>query len=270
LLLDPQILWDEAGVLWLGREGQDAFGRKNFLELPSVFSAPPMFAVLHGRHELGWVDETTFLGRRDDGPPVLLLAGRAWRVAHLDWKGRRARVEPAEDAGRSRWRCGGQILRHDLCRSIRKVLADDAARPGWSRRAVARLETVRSEYPWLSGDEAHVLLVAGEEAAWWTFAGGRANAALAHELANRLDAKVRSDNFAVRFPRGLGAEAIGLALDGLRGADPGSLAAPASEQAIDGLKFSECLPRDLAARVVRARLADGRGVADALGGAKNE
>ena len=53
-------------------------------------------------------------------------------------------------------------------------------------------------------------------------------------------------------------------LDGLRGADPGSLVAPASEQAIDGLKFSECLPRDLAAGVVRARLADGRGVAGVL------
>jgi ATP-dependent helicase Lhr and Lhr-like helicase len=216
-MIERQILWDEAGVLWLGREGQDAFGRKNFLELLSVFSAPPLFTVLHGRHELGSVDETTFLGRRDDGPPVLLLAGRAWRVTHLDWKRRRAHVEPAEDAGRSRWRGGGQLLGHDLCRSIRKVLADDAARPGWSRRAVARMESVRAEYPWLTGDEADVLLDAGDEAAWWTFAGGRANAALAHELATRLDSKVTSDNFVVRFPPGLGVDAIGPALDGLRG-----------------------------------------------------
>ena len=89
-MLDRRILWDEAGVLWLGREGQDAYGRKNFLDLISVFTAPPLFVVLHGRHELGSVDESTFLGRRDDGPPVLLLAGRAWRVTHLDWKRRRA------------------------------------------------------------------------------------------------------------------------------------------------------------------------------------
>ena len=170
-------------MLWLGREGQDAYGRKNFLDLISVFTAPPLFTVLHGRHELGSVDESTFLGRRDDGPPVLLLAGRAWRVSHLDWKRRRAHVEPAEDAGRSRWRGGGQFLGHDLCRAIRRVLAGDAASPGWSRRAVARMEAIRAEYPWLTGDEANVLLAAGDEAAWWTFAGGRANAALAHELA---------------------------------------------------------------------------------------
>ncbi len=251
-------------MLWLGREGQDTFGRKNFLELLSVFSAPPLFAVLHGRHELGSVDETTFLGRRDDGPPVLLLAGRAWRVVHLDWKRRRAHVEPAEDAGRSRWRGGGQLLGYDLCWAIRQVLADDAARPGWSRRAVARMETIRAEYPWLNGDEANDLVAAGEEVSWWTFAGGRANAALSHELATRLDAKVTSDNFAVRFPRGVNVAPVADALGGLRGADPGCLVAPAGEQAIDGLKFSECLPRDLAARVVQSRLADGRGVEGVL------
>ena len=28
-MLDREILWDDAGLLWLGREGQDTFGRKN-------------------------------------------------------------------------------------------------------------------------------------------------------------------------------------------------------------------------------------------------
>jgi hypothetical protein len=34
---------------------------------------------------------------------------------------------------------------------------------------------------------------------------------------------------------------------------------------MDGLKFAECLPADLAAGVVRARLADRLAVAEALG-----
>lgn len=54
-------------------------------------------------------------------------------------------------------------------------------------------------------------------------------------------------------------------MDGLRDVDLGSLVAPASDQAIDGLKLSECLPTDLAARVVQTRLADGRGVTGVLG-----
>ena len=108
-------------MLWLGREGQDAYGRKNFLDLISVFTAPPLFTVLHGRRELGFVDESTFLAKREDGPPVLLLAGRAWRVSHLDWKRRRAYVEPAEDVGRSRWRGEGQFL---VARAVRGHPAD--------------------------------------------------------------------------------------------------------------------------------------------------
>jgi ATP-dependent Lhr-like helicase len=134
-MLGRGVLWDEAGVLWLGREGQDTYGRKNFLDLISVFTAPPLFTVLHGRHELGAVDESTFLARRDEGPSVLLLAGRAGRVTHLDWKRRWAYVEPAEDVGRSRWRGGGQFLGFELCRAIRRVLTTDEGHLTWSRRA---------------------------------------------------------------------------------------------------------------------------------------
>jgi ATP-dependent Lhr-like helicase len=82
-MLDSKILWEE-GILWLGREGQDAYGRKNFLELFSVFTAPPEVRVLHGQQELGFVHDSTFLARQDGGPTVLLLAGRSWRLTHLD------------------------------------------------------------------------------------------------------------------------------------------------------------------------------------------
>ncbi len=101
-MLERGILWDDAGVLWLGREGQDAYGRKNFLDLVSVFTAPPLFVVLYGRRELGSVVQSTFLVRRPDGPPVL-LSGWAWQVTHLDWKRRRAFVEPADDEWQSHW-----------------------------------------------------------------------------------------------------------------------------------------------------------------------
>jgi ATP-dependent Lhr-like helicase len=264
-MLERGILWDEAGVLWLGREGQDAYGRKNFLELASVFAAPPLFVVLHGRNELGAVDESTFLVRRDDGPPVLLLAGRAWRVTHLDWSRRRAFVEPAEADGRSRWRGQGQFLGFELCRAIRQLLAVDTVAPAWSRRAVAQVETIRSEFAWLAGDGANVLSSSGGEATWWTFAGGRANAALAHELARRSDTKVASDNVAVRFPPHLAIDAVAGCLEDLVAVDPAQVLPAVSEQALDGLKFSECLPPNLARHVVRTRLADVCGTAATLG-----
>jgi ATP-dependent Lhr-like helicase len=264
-MLERGLLWDEAGVLWLGREGQDTYGRRHFLELVSVFTTPPLFAVLHGRHELGSVDESTFLARRDAGSPVLLLAGRAWRVNHLDWKRRRAYVEPAEDAGRSRWRGGGQFLGYQLCRAIRHVLAADDISPHWSRRAATRIASARAEYLWLAGGEDNVLASSGGEVAWWTFAGGRANAALAHGLAQETGLRVVGDNFAVRFPPHIATVAAGAALRGLLDTDPGGIVPALDDKAIDGLKFSECLPPDVATRVARARVSDPQAVAGVLG-----
>ena len=264
-MIAKEVLWDEAGVLWLGREGQDTYGRKNFLDLISVFTAPPLFTVLHGRRELGFVDESTFLAKREDGSPVLLLAGRAWRVGHLDWKRRRAHVEPAEDAGRSRWRGEGQFLGRELCGAIRRTLAGDEVSPRWSARAVRRMETVRAEFPWLTEDDANVLVTSDGDTAWWTFGGGRANATLAHELARRLDVRVDSDNFAVRFPPRQPPDIIERGLRDLAGSDLRGLGPTVSEAALEGLKFAECLPHELAVRVVQGRLSDPRAVADALG-----
>jgi ATP-dependent Lhr-like helicase len=263
-MLDRQILWDEAGVLWLGREGQDTYGRKNFLELISVFTAPPLFTVLHGRHELGFVDESTFLARREDGPPVLLLAGRAWRVTHLDWKRRRAHVEPAEDSGRSRWRGEGQHLGSELCRAIRRLLAAEESAPNWSRRAVGKMQEVRGEYSWLDGREANTLVSTRGELTWWTFGGGRANSALAGELARRLGIQVSGSNFGIKFGTPPDPPSVEREVLRLVEADAVRIIPTVSEQALDGLKFSECLPDDLATRVAQARLSDVRGLTQVL------
>ena len=52
---------------------------------------------------------------------------------------------------------------------------------------------------------------------------------------------------------------------GLSKDDASGIVPVVSEPALDGLKFSECLPRDLAAQVVQARLTDSEGVFAALG-----
>jgi ATP-dependent helicase Lhr and Lhr-like helicase len=110
------------------------------------YSAAEGFVALHGRHELASVDKSTFLVRQDPGQPVLLLAGRAWRVTHLDCKRRQDFVEPAKDEGRSRWRGQGQHLSHELCRAIRRLMAGEAVSPAWSRRAAAQMDAIRSDF----------------------------------------------------------------------------------------------------------------------------
>jgi ATP-dependent Lhr-like helicase len=173
-------------------------------------------------------------------------------------------VEPAEDAGRSRWRGEGQFLSRELCGAIRRCLAGDEVSPRWSRRAVSQIEAVRSEFPWLRQDDASVLVASDRSSIWWTFSGGRANLALAHELVQRTGARVTSDNFGIRFPARFDPGIVEHQIQGLREAHPGGLEPPVDEQAVDGLKFSECLPLMLATRVVQSRLSDSRSVGEVL------
>jgi ATP-dependent Lhr-like helicase len=127
------------------------------------------------------------------------------------------------------------------------------------------MEDLRDEQPWLDDCEDNLLVAVGGELTWWTFAGGRANAALASELSRRLELRVTGDNLAVRFQSPPDVLAVERTIAALRDADADVFAPAVSEAARDGLKFSECLPTELADRVIRARLSDPIGVAEALG-----
>lgn len=256
-LVGTGTLFEDAGILSFGPAGEAAYGRKNFLELLSVFTSPPLFRVLSGQQELGSVHESTFYTSQD-GPAVLVLAGRAWRAKHLDWKRRVAHVEPADERGRSRWLGEGQFLSSSVCHGIRRVLAEETAGGGWSQRAVTRIGEIRAEHPWVSPDGTSLVRRANGEVQWWTFAGGRANAALAGRLGG--DRQVRADNLCVRFPPTHKlAEAESLIADRLTG----EVVAVPDADGIAALKFGESLPPATAATVLTARLNDPEAVATA-------
>ena len=119
------MLFEDAGILSFGPEGEAEYGRKNFLELLSVFTSPPLFRVISGQKELGSVHESTFY-KKQEGPTILLLAGRSWKTNHLDWNRRIAYVEPADEQGRSRWIGEGQFLSFRVCQAIRHILAAES------------------------------------------------------------------------------------------------------------------------------------------------
>lgn len=254
-MLDQQILWDDQGALWLGCAGEETYGRRNFLELFSVFTSPPLFTVVHGREELGFVDEMTFLGKQD-GPRVLLLGGRAWLVNHVDWQHRVAYVKATDMPGRSRWTGTRPELAFRLCQSIKHRLAgnDDCAL--WSRRARQQIATIRQEFVWLEPEGTVVLLAKNGSAEWWTFAGARANATLAHALSQTMQHHVTYDSFTVTCEAGVSRNTLTLALSKLRAHDVHEMSVELEEDAMAGLKFSECLPRALALDMLRTRLCD--------------
>jgi ATP-dependent Lhr-like helicase len=249
-LLMTGILWGDNGILSFGKEGEAEYGRKNFLELLSAFTSPPLFRVLSGQKELGNVHESTFF-KRQDGPVILVLAGRSWKTNHLNWKRRIAHVEPTDERGRSRWLGKGQFLSFRICQAIRRILASDSTEPFWSQRATTKIEEVRGEYPWVSLDKTTLLQMPSGEVHWWTFGGGVANTLLSHHLVPGQNAK--ADNLCFRFPTSMKLADVEALIDARLTVETRTTP---DEAAIENLKFSECLPSNVAEEVFAARFND--------------
>ena len=197
-------------------------------------------------------------------PIVLSLGGRSWRLRSVDWRRSVVYVEPSTDAGRSRWRGGGGGLGFDICRRIRELLVSDTERDCWSQRARSKLAEARLEYPWLASDATTVLLGSDGELTWWTFAGRRANASLATALDRRIEARITSDNFAVKIEAHAPQADVEQAITELRTADPASLLPSIDADALTALKFVNCLPPALAQQMLQQRVLDEHGLRGAL------
>jgi ATP-dependent Lhr-like helicase len=246
-MIAKQILWSDGGILSFAPEGEARYGRKNFMELLSVFTSPPLFRVTWGKKELGFVHESTFFNRQNK-PSVLLLAGRSWKTNHLDWRRRIAHVEPSDERGKSRWLGEGQSLGYEVCQSIREILASDQTEPHWSRRTTSQMTELREDFPWVRTGSTALVQHSDSELRWWTFAGGVANMILAHQLKQFGD--TQSDNLSVRLEGRLSPEDVREFLGSLR---PDQMVAVPDPDAIENLKFSEALPQALAEEVFCSR-----------------
>jgi ATP-dependent Lhr-like helicase len=262
-MIETEILSDDAGLLWLGAKGEQTFGRQNFMELFSVFMTPPIFRILHGRQEIGQVDESALLAKQD-GPRVLSLGGNAWKVNYIDWQRKIAFVEPTDVLGRTRWPGSGLGLSYKICKAMQSILCRSDQSDRWSRRCKAEIDRLRDDFSWLQADSTSLLLESGDRWSWWTFAGAKANATLAYYLAQDIKSTVSSDGFSLKFSEGVTSDQIQSAQQVLMQASPADLRPVADEKAIRGLKFSECLSPRLADEVTSMRLRDDAAVASVL------
>ena len=213
-MLTQEILWEDEGILWFGKRGE-------------------------------FVDEMTFFGKQSD-PRVLLLGGRAWRVNHLDWQRRVAYVEPADSVGRSRWQGQGQVLHYDLCQSIKFVLASEEMSERWSHRVRDRIGVLREEQAWLESANTAVVSDNDGRLCWWTFAGQRANHVLAQRLSGLTSSNVKAGNLALEFESRISLDGIEAAMAIVRRGEANGVRPVVDEGVVDGLKFSACLPTDMA------------------------
>jgi ATP-dependent Lhr-like helicase len=240
-------------LLFIGPSAEQAFGHRHFMGMTAVFTAPPQFAVLSGRDEIGRTDPM-LLTEKVDGPRLLLLGGRSWQVNWVDWKRRRCFVEPVAGGGKARWLTPGiSGASFELTRAVRSVLLGADPPVALTDRAQQVLAANRDDRMTSVHPGGTVVARSGADVRWWTWAGYRANATLAATLSDLVDGPQRFDDAGIRMRADLTREMWRAA-----SADAGErLCLPdVDERAPAGLKFSEALPGHLATATLAARLAD--------------
>lgn len=257
-LVEAGFLGVDGGFAFVGQAADQAFGRRHFMDLTAVFTADPELRVLHGRRDIGSVSPLSLAQR----PAILGLAGKAWRVTHVDWKRRTVSVVEEVGRGASRWSSSGLGwgLSLELAQAMRAVLLGEEPPVELSRRAVGMLARLREE--WRSRvDESAMVLEGGE--VLWTFAGEAVNRSLVAAL-DRMGAEARGDSLAVRCDQPITVAQVRDAGVLLGGSDT---PAPAVDRRLlDGLKFSVALPEEMAREELQVRAGDAEGAADVAGG----
>ena len=261
-LVERGFLESDQDMLFMGTSGERSFGRRHFTALTSVFTADPQFTVLAGRTEIGTVHPMALL-TREGRPAAILLAGHSWQVAHIDWARHTCQVRLAERGGSVRWAGIGQPLSSELCASMRSVVLGASPGVPLSSRAESQMELVRAELADCC-DESATVAARGRASRmrWWTWAGGRANASLAAALPTVLEPPGQIEDLSLRVRDGVRFEELRGAVAGMAGREVPPPTVPVA--AARGLKFSEALPDDLAARVLGERIGDAAAAAAAL------
>lgn len=248
------VLANDQGILGLGPTAEADYGYRYFSELLSVFTTPPVFTVLHGNQEVGTVDQDNFL-TRTEGPRFIGLAGRTWRVLNVDWKSRKAHVEPDGTGGKTRWMGGSPGISFKLAQSMKQVVAGEATPNHLSKRGTDALKEIRDDFPWVRAD--HTNLLPGKESGrteWWTFGGQKVNDTLVGLLRHHCEIAADADSLTVHLRVDLNqARACIQQLQGLPDSEFTTHIDPEADAAF---KFAELLPVLMRAKVVKSRNID--------------
>lgn len=252
-LIEREFLASDGGMLFIGPAAEKEFGRRYFMELLSSFVTDLELTVVHGRSEIGTLSPMSLPERAADGSRPLLLAGRAWKVLDIDWKRHVVLVEPDENKGASRWHSALVPEAFEMVRARRDILLGASPGVTLSRRGEERLEIVRNERADVVSDRGLVVIETEMTKYLWAWGGLRAHQTLIAAMG--ASDRATATNEAILWPPDYD-------LSALASCDVTHAVPLISPEAVDGLKFSAALPRDLAVETLGERFADREGAAE--------
>jgi ATP-dependent Lhr-like helicase len=256
-MLTTGILAEDAGVLGLGRKGEEEFGRRHFSDLVAAFSEPLLLSVRHGPADLGTVHPASLVRKGAGEPTVLSLGGRSWKVTDIDWRSRLVSVVPTEGGGRSRWLGSSRVMSEPVCRMIERIVAGAEPACRLSRRAEAALAQTRDRLAFVDATTLPVVSYGKGRVVVWTFAGGAATASIAAGLAAEGLRIIGFNDLTIT----LGAKDLDRVAKALRSIDPVSVHPELPEDIGSALKFGLCLPAEVIGEVLKARTGNPAAVA---------
>lgn len=258
-MLAQGFLEEDQGMLFIGPSAEKRFGRRNFMDLLAVFTAPQEFRVLHGGKEIGQIDANTFSVSSDEAPLSFVLAGRRWKVTGIEWGKKRCHVEASDFAKKTRWMGSSGGIGYALAQSQRSVLlGDDLIGVRLSKRAVTALQEVRAELASTVSPTSTVVVQDGEFGSeWWTWSGASSESVLASTLGGVIEPSQRFGSGGLRLAEGHGSGELRRVSAAFLNSPNRQFVLPyVSESALAGLKFNELLPPATAAAVLAERCAD--------------
>lgn len=194
-LLSKDFLHDDGRMYSLGMKAEKAFGRKNFMEIYSVFSTPLEFEVIGLSGDVIGTVQWDFLEKLLEESSAFYLAGRAWLVDRIEWKKKCVKVVSAPAGKVPKW--GGitpSFLSYELCRKMRDILVSDANYPYLDSEAQELLESLRNDQQPLLSSQFAPIEYDEKGIIWWTWAGGNINNTLRTVLKIELKADVQASN----------------------------------------------------------------------------
>ncbi len=246
-LQDEGYVGVEGAFIHLGLKGEARFKGRGLADLCVSFESPKTIAAFFGNQHLGDIDPMALVGLRD-GPVVLALGGRSWKVDTVEWNKQRVYVQPADEAGRSRWMGQARGASRALAQEVRRVLTDaDTPSSLLTQRSKSKLEDVVRELEWtLTATPVHQ-----DDGSywWWTYEGWAANLILAGQAESAGARTMTVDSYGLRLKMGSDQLATAKGWSAISAIPTESIVlAPLP------LKFSELLPERVRAELGRRRI----------------
>ena len=198
-LLQNEFLHDDGGMYSLGLKAEKVFGRKNFMEIYSVFSTPLEFEVIGLSGDIIGTVQWDFLEKILEESSAFYLAGKAWLVKQIMWKKKCVKVSSAPAGTIPKWNSiNPYFLSYTICRKMREILISDVMYPYLDLESQDLLTSLRDDQQELLSKSFAPIEHDNKGFIWWTWAGGNINYTLRAIFKIELNADVQANNMFVK------------------------------------------------------------------------